>query len=81
MNTALTEVEANVLAFIEEFAAANGLPPTALDIGKSMGISPSNVYNRLRMLEAKGRLRRIHGAARGNIVIHPAPADAPPTVE
>ena len=69
MNTTLTEVEANVLAFIEAFTADNGLPPTALDIGKSMGISPSNVYGRLRLLEAKGRLRRIPGAARGNIVV------------
>jgi len=65
VNEELTEVERNVFIFIRDFIRINEMPPTAHDIAKGMTLAPSNVYARLRMLDAKGYIARKPKLARG----------------
>ncbi|MCH7605580.1 MAG: transcriptional repressor LexA [Chloroflexi bacterium] len=55
-----------ILAFIQEFIAENGIPPTVRDVQKSCNISSTSVvdYN-LRILDRDGYLNRRPDVARG----------------
>lgn len=76
----LTTRQAEILAFLRQHAAAQGMPPTLQEIGAALGIEHVNaVVKHLRALEAKGRIALLPNRARGIRLLDassaPAPAD------
>lgn len=66
----LTDTQAKVLNFIDEFRAQNQYPPTRREISRHFGWSSDNAAEEhLRALEAKGRVRINRGVARGLVVL------------
>ncbi len=62
----LTERQQAVLAYIDDFRARHGYPPTIREIASSLGINSTNgVNDHLRALERKGWLRREPTKSRG----------------
>ncbi|ELV7527164.1 LexA family transcriptional regulator [Edwardsiella ictaluri] len=55
-----------VLAFIREFIAKTGFPPTRVEIANGMGYrSPNAAEGHLHALDRKGAIELVHGIARG----------------
>ena len=62
----LTSRQAEILAFLHQHAAAQGMPPTLQEIGTAVGIEHINaVVKHLRALEAKGHIALLPNRARG----------------
>lgn len=76
----LTERQAAVLAYIRDYQATSGYPPTLREIGAHMGIRSTNgVTDHLRALEKKGAISRADMKSRGITLTGPdAPAPRPP---
>lgn len=70
--------QAGVLAFVREYIAERGYPPTVREIGAHMGVTSTNaVVDVLLALEEKGAIVRRAGAARAiQIVDEPLDIDA-----
>lgn len=68
-----------VLAYLRDFVAANGYPPSMTQIGAAVGLtSTSSVAHQLQVLEARGYIRREPGKPRA-ITILDAPGPHCPT--
>jgi repressor LexA len=66
----LTERQKEVLAFIKDFIAEAGYPPSFREICARFGIkSPKNAGKHLKALERKGFIRRASGASRAMEVV------------
>ncbi len=62
----LSERQENMLAFINDYVAKNGRPPTIREIGKAVGISSTSVVNyNLTKLKERGFLERDAEVSRG----------------
>ena len=62
----MTEKQKAVLAFIREFIAKTGFPPTRVEIAVGMGYrSPNAAEDHLKALERTGAIELIHGISRG----------------
>src|SRR5581483_8989114 len=62
----LSDKQARILDFIQNFHAKNQRPPTNREIGRGVGIrSTSHVNYHLRILEEKGFIERIRNTSRG----------------
>lgn len=66
----LTNRQAEVLAFIRNFIADEGYPPTLRDIGRHFGITVNAIICHLRALERKGHITRKAGMSRAIRVLH-----------
>lgn len=76
MDKPVTPVQKKILEFVAESIRENGYPPTVREIGEKNGISsPGSVGYHLKILEAKGLLKRIGSISRGL-----APAENPFTL-
>jgi len=64
----LTKRQREVLDWVKDFIAENGLPPTVREIGRGFGIESSSVFDLLKALERKGSLKRGTLGARSLIV-------------
>ncbi len=54
-----------VLAFLRDYIAARGFPPTVREIAAAAGLSSTSVASyHLAALEAEGRIQRIPGRSR-----------------
>src|SRR5690554_194457 len=72
----LTARQQQVLAFIREYMATNGYPPTRVDIARELGFrSPNAAEDHLKALARKGAIEMIPGASRG--IRLPADNEAP----
>lgn len=73
----LTARQAEIVAFISEFARENGVPPTVREIGAHFGIGSTNgVNDHLKYIERKGWIVRQPGKSRAIRVIgYEAPTD------
>jgi repressor LexA len=73
--TGLTPRQRRVLAVIRDSVAERGYPPSMREIGVSVGLtSSSSVAHQLRVLEAKGFLRRDPNRPRALEVLLPEPS-------
>jgi repressor LexA len=61
----LTERQQTVLAFVEEFCARQGYPPTVREVAAAFGIQPRAAADHLAALKRKGYLHREPGVSRG----------------
>jgi repressor LexA len=61
----LTERQQEVLAFVEEFCARQGYPPTVREVGTHFAIQPRAAADHLSALKRKGYLHREPGRSRG----------------
>lgn len=78
MAVSLTPAQANALRFIETRIAEQGTAPSFDEIRRHLGLaSKSGVHRIVLALEARGRIRRLHGAARAMEVLPAAPAACP----
>ena len=79
----LTDRQASVLSFINEYKRTRGYPPTLREIGARFGIRSTNgVNDHLRALERKGAISREDMKSRGIKVLGgPIAAVAPPNTE
>lgn len=74
----LTLKQSAVLAFIQDFVATHGLPPTRADIASGLGLkNRQGIDQHLRALQAKGAIELTPGISRG-IRLPEAPAPAAP---
>lgn len=63
----MTRQERQIVEFIGRYIEENGWAPTVREIGAATGIgSPGSVHAYLGRLEAKGIIRRRHGAPQAN---------------
>jgi repressor LexA len=66
----LTRRESAALAFLRDYTAAHGYPPTVREIGAHVGLRSTSSVARLRdCLHGKGYIRRDLRAARGLVVL------------
>lgn len=73
----LPERQSAILAFVQEFTAQHGYPPTVREIGTAVGISsPANAHWYLGKLQRAGRIHRTPGISRGLRIVEPAAAAA-----
>lgn len=85
----LTARQLRILTFIKHTVSERGYPPSIREMGEAVGLtSPSSVAHQLKVLEAKGLLRRDPRRPRalevvlpqvGTTPISPEPPDADPT--
>ncbi|MBM4276202.1 MAG: repressor LexA [Deltaproteobacteria bacterium] len=61
----LTDRQRQVLAFVEEFVARQGYPPTVREVAARFGIQPRAAADHLAALKRKGYLHREPGRSRG----------------
>lgn len=62
----LSPKQLEVLAFIQRFSAAHGLPPTRGEIAQGLGLkNRQGIDQHLRALESKGAIELVPGIARG----------------
>jgi repressor LexA len=65
----LTHRQLQVLALVADSHQRRGVPPTARELGKQLGIRSTNgVSEHLKALERKGVLRRLPRCARGLVL-------------
>jgi SOS-response transcriptional repressor LexA len=57
-----------VYRFIRDYTHRHGTPPTLREIRDGCFMSLGNIYRRLDILEARGRIRRNRGKSRGIIL-------------
>ena len=75
MPTDLTPRQQDILDFVRERIAADGLPPTWAEIARAFGFRQTRAAQKhLQALEAKGHLQLLPGKARG--IRLPAPANS-----
>lgn len=68
----LTEQQSAILAFVREFSAQHGYPPTVREIGAAIGSqSPATTQRYLGKLERAGRIHRTPGISRGLRIVEP----------
>ena len=65
----LTEKQAIVLRFIEDYLQDVGIPPTIREIGIYFTISPKASQDHVKAIAKKGYLRLLPRAARGIILL------------
>ena len=71
MTRGLTQRQAQVLAFIEEFTAQQGYPPTVREVAANFGFrSPRAAHDHMKALEKKGYMRSRAGRPRALEVLH-----------
>jgi len=76
--SSLTPRQWSVLAFIQDFVASHGLPPTRADIASGLGLkNRQGIDQHLRALQAKGAIELTPGISRG-IRLPESPAPAAP---
>lgn len=76
----LTLRQRRVLEVIRESVEGRGYPPSVREIGESVGLnSPSSVAHQLKVLEAKGYLRRDPNRPRAMEVLDPEGLNVDPT--
>jgi repressor LexA len=76
----LTRRQRRVLEVIRESVERRGYPPSVREIGESVGLnSPSSVAHQLKVLEAKGHLRRDPNRPRAMEVLDPDAVGHDPT--
>ncbi len=69
MSDELTPRQRQILEFIQDAIAANGLPPTRAEIAEALGFRSANAAEEhLRALQRKGVLALIAGSARGIVL-------------
>lgn len=68
---AVTEQRAAILAFIIEFIAARGFPPTRRELGDAVGCSAPQAQRQLRALESMGLIELDDQTARGIRILAP----------
>jgi repressor LexA len=61
----LTEKQREVLAFVEEFCARQGYPPTVREVAGHFAVQPRAAADHLAALKRKGYLHREPGRSRG----------------
>ncbi len=67
--TDLTPRQRQILEFIQESIADNGLPPTRAEIAQALGFrSPNAAEEHLRALQRKGVIELLAGASRGIVL-------------
>jgi repressor LexA len=64
----LTDKQQLVLAFVEEFVARQGYPPTVREVAARFGIQPRAAADHLEALKRKGQLHREPGRSRGLVL-------------
>ena len=64
MASGLTERQKEILAFICNFLASHGFPPTIREIGTYFHIAPASALGHLHALEVKGFVRRTPAKSR-----------------
>jgi repressor LexA len=70
MNTInATEKQLKILAFIEEFKAKRGYPPTVSEVRTNFGISQKGAYDHLIALRKRGYIDWVDGASRTITII------------
>lgn len=70
LDTELTQRQAEILAYIEEFHVAKGLPPTRAEIAAHFGFRSANAAEtHLRALAKKGAIALTPGSSRGIRII------------
>ncbi len=72
----LTDRQREMLAFIKQYIAEKGYPPTYREIGKALGVDPGAIYQKIVALEKKGYLRLKPGEPRTLEVIEMSIAKA-----
>ncbi len=72
MPPTFTVRQGQYLAFIQGFIAKRGYAPSFDELGAHFGTTPPTVNSMIKMLESKGLLSRIPGAARSLRVLVPA---------
>ncbi|MCL2530213.1 MAG: transcriptional repressor LexA [Coriobacteriia bacterium] len=66
----ISKRQLQVLAYIAEYSALQGYPPSVRDIGEHVGLaSPSTVFSHLSSLERKGFIRKEKDSARALIIL------------
>lgn len=82
MATELTDRQQEVLKFIRDCIAADGLPPTRAEIAQALGFnSPNAAEQHVKALVNKGMLSWVPGASRGlRLTDHAAEQDGLPLV-
>ena len=69
MSDDLTPRQRQILEFIQDAIAANGLPPTRAEIAEALGFRSANAAEEhLRALQRKGVIALIAGSARGIVL-------------
>jgi repressor LexA len=64
----LTEKQQAVLAFLEDFCARQGYPPTVREVAAHFAIQPRAAADHLEALKRKGHLHREPGLSRGLVL-------------
>jgi repressor LexA len=78
--TGLTRRQRRVLEVIRQSVESRGYPPSVREIGEAVGLnSPSSVAHQLKVLEAKGYLRRDPNRPRAMEVLDPDALGIDPT--
>src|SRR5260370_30249825 len=78
MGESLSDYQARIYAFIEDYILQYGRPPTNREIGAAVGIlSTGHVDYHLSVLEKKGRIQREPKKSRGIRVLQPQPRGLP----
>ena len=78
MGESLSDNQARIYAFIEDYILQNGRPPTNREIGEAVHISSTgHVDYHLSVLEKKGRIQREPKKSRGIRVLQPQPRGLP----
>ena len=67
--------QSGILAFLESFAAANGMAPSIAEVAAHFGIAPATASGHIRALQKKGLLNR-SAKARSIVLTGRDPADA-----
>jgi len=65
MNAPLTPKQERILEFIQDYSAANQVPPTLREIGRAFDLSVGTVQDQVEALRKKGYLTREASRARG----------------
>lgn len=69
------ETTSRVLAFVGDYTAARGYPPSLREIGDAVGLrSTSAVHRHLRLLAKAGRIERTPNVSRGLRIVEPVAA-------
>jgi len=77
----LSQRQSEAMAWIKQFIAEHGMPPTVREIGEALGIKSSSVFDLLKVLERKGYIKRGEMGARSLIVAGSDKATRPDFVE
>lgn len=62
--TELTAVQAQTLAFIEEYRTKNGYSPTVAEMAKAANVNGNAIFDRITSMIRKGVITKTPGIAR-----------------